>query len=102
MLPRYTVNVSPDAQADYDEALMYWAEQRDKAPGALADDVDEAIDRLKKYGPTLGVAVPELGPSHRRLLLPRVRQYVYFRMESPTIVRVLALWHASSGTHPRI
>jgi len=102
MLPRYTVNVSPRAQADYDEALLWWIEQRDKAPLSVSDDVADAIDSLEKHGPTLGVAVPALGPGYRRLLLPRVRQYLYFRMESPTVVQVLAFWHSSSRGHPRL
>jgi plasmid stabilization system protein ParE len=68
-------------------------------PDAIAKDVGESLALLAEH-PGIG-AKYEGSRLHgtRRLLLGRIRYFVYYRVEGETI-EVLALWHASRGEQP--
>lgn len=102
--PMYRVYLSGAARAEYARILEWWSANRPKAPEALAADVLDAIDRLALHGGKLGVDVRDRRvPGLRRLELPRVRYYVYFRVnEEAREVEIAALWHTSRGRGPRV
>ena len=52
--------------------------------------------------PFAGTAVRTRQGNVRRVLLARVRYYVYYRVTSAGEVEVLALWHASRGRAPHL
>lgn len=88
MLP---VRFSRGARNDIERALAWWARNREKAPGALREDIEEAARLLSNSLPRSG------SRGVRRIYLPRVRYYLYYRVvgSPPTQVEVVALWHAS-------
>jgi len=85
------------ARADIERALAWWKRNREKAPGALAEELDRALT-LIATSPLIGVRSSSAKSRVvRRLMLPRVRYCLYYRVVgSPrTYVEILALWHAS-------
>lgn len=66
------------------------------------EEVESAIERLGEHGGVLGTPVAGRGGRvWRRLSLPRVRYYVYFKVyEETRTIEVLALWHESRGCPP--
>ncbi len=101
-LARYTVTVASEVDTDYVQAASWWSANREKAPDALAEEVESAIRRLEQYGPRLGKSVERRGGRvWRRMELSRVRYYLYFKVyEETRTVEVLALWHMSRGLQP--
>lgn len=96
MLP---VRITPRAKRHIAQAVKWWAENRDKAPSALIEDLEEAYLQIATFagiGAKEGVATAR---RERRILLPRVRYHLYYRVVGtpPRRVEVLALWHASRG-----
>jgi plasmid stabilization system protein ParE len=85
--------ISARARREIAEAAQWWLENRDKAPEAFEEDLAEAFD-LILHAPHLGILVPSRIKFVRRVLLRRVRYYLYYRDTAPG-VEVLALWHAS-------
>lgn len=84
---------SARAQREIERAAEWWLENRDKAPKALEEDLAKALD-LIVHAPNLGMLVPSRTRFLRRILLPRVRYYLYYRDTAPG-VEVVAFWHAS-------
>lgn len=95
------VEVTPRAAAQIERAARWWAESRPAAPGAIADDFEEAKTLLAAQ-PGVGAKSSSLRyPELRRLYLSRVRYHVYYRV-TPGKVVVLAFWHSSRGTDPKL
>jgi plasmid stabilization system protein ParE len=74
-------------------ATSWWLKHRDKAPAALEDDLNDAFTLLLE-NPYIGIPYRTRGGRARRLLLPRVRYYIYFRLTDDRIT-ILSLWHSS-------
>jgi plasmid stabilization system protein ParE len=95
------VEVTPRAAAQIEQAVRWWAENRPAALGAIADDFEEAKNLLAAQP---GVGAKSSSPRYldlRRLYLSRVRYHVYYRVVPGKVV-VLAFWHASRGTGPKL
>lgn len=99
----YTLRVSRRAARHIRAASTWWLENRDKAPSAFADDLDDAF-RLIAELPRTGEPVHHSKlASARRLLLARTRYHLYYSVDDDgQTVRVLALWHTSRGKLPRL
>lgn len=89
----HRVDISKRALKQLDAAARWWEEHRDKAPEAFDEDMTAAFEDLAET-PLIGNPVHSRRPGLRRLLIPRIRYYVYYRVESAT-VRIKAIWHAS-------
>ncbi|HUG63455.1 MAG TPA: type II toxin-antitoxin system RelE/ParE family toxin [Methylomirabilota bacterium] len=87
--PRFTVTLSPEAERDYDELLLYgllnWGEQQMLR---YQESLDRAIEHLGDF--------PEIGPQRDDLcarcrLLPVEHHALYYRIEADAIqvVRIL-------------
>lgn len=97
----FTVEVTARALAQLERAAQWWRVNRPAAPGAIADDFEAAIKLLARQ-PGIGArSTPQHFPELRRLHLERVRFHVYYEAR-PTKVVVLAFWHASRGTEPKL
>lgn len=95
------IKVSGRAAAEIRRAAEWWADNRPSAPGAVRKDVDDAL-ALLALQPGVGVRVPDTKVGGvRRLLVARVRYYLYYRVTLGT-VEVLAFWHSSRGSSPRL
>lgn len=93
--PRYSVVLAPSAAEQIRSALAWWARHRPAAPVLLALELDRALDLL--------ATAPEVGPRARtrrfgalhRMLLPRTRYHLYYRIATDAgVVQVLLFRHA--------
>ena len=101
MTPRYEIRVSRRATRDIERAREWWSRHREQASRAVAEEIERAFQLLEVH-PGVGTIV--LGTritGVRRLHLDRVHYYLYYRITGET-VDVLALWHTSRGTEPRV
>lgn len=97
----YRLRVSRRAARQIREASSGWLRNRDKAPSAFAEDLEDAL-RLVTGFPRVGEPVrhPDL-VKVRRLLLARTRHHLdHLADEATQTVDLLALWHASRETPP--
>ena len=99
----YQLRVSRRAAQQIRTASTWWLENREKAPSAFADDLDDAL-HLIAHLPKVGEPVHHATiPTARRLLLTCTQHHVYYSVDdSSKTVEVLALWHASRGSDPRL
>ena len=88
------VIVLPRAQRQFRKALDWWERNRDKAPMALLDDFIETRELIAET-PSIGKVYRGRGPGVRRVLMERVRYYVYYRLNADDDVEIIAIWHAS-------
>jgi plasmid stabilization system protein ParE len=91
--------VTRRAQRQLDKASDWWLTHRGKAPAAFDEDVAEAFAAI--------TANPSIYPwfntsrGIRRMLVERIRYYIYYRVSLKDTIEVLAIWHASRRP-PRI
>lgn len=90
-----------DARLHVAGIKAWWAANRKTAPDLFAHELERALGELAE-APTLGSTSedPRLRDV-RRLLLPRTRYHVYYRVAGDTMA-VLAVWHAQRGSGPRL
>lgn len=102
-MSQYVVVVAPRVRAQLDKILAWWEEHRPEAPALVAAELKEAMGILA-MSPTTGRFCPRTRTKGvRRVLLPRSRYHVYYRvLDEEQIIRVLSLWHASRGQAPRL
>lgn len=100
---RARIKVSKRAAEQIRSATRWWLRHRDKAPEALAEEVERAFELIQVL-PHSGQRLPHPTISHlRRLLLARVHYYLYYQLpESDDFVEVLALWHVKRGHPPAL
>ncbi|HSC09234.1 MAG TPA: type II toxin-antitoxin system RelE/ParE family toxin [Steroidobacteraceae bacterium] len=80
-----------------EDALAWWSRNRDKAPHALAEDLEQALALISSY-PQIGTRARHAGLAGvRRVYLSRIRYHLYYRVAggSAPKVEVLAFWHSS-------
>lgn len=86
------VKISARAAAQIHQAAEWWTENRPAAPGAIRNDIGEALVLLAQQ-PGIGVSCKNgRTKGIRRLLIGRIRYFIYYRVTSETL-EVLALWH---------
>ncbi len=84
------------------EAARWWAANRPKAPGAFATELERALQLIASQ-PEIGAratSVKLMGV--RRVHLARIHYHLYYRVTSEPAIDVLALWHTSRGTSPKL
>ncbi len=85
--------IMPRSRRQIERAAAWWDRHRDKAPTAFDEDLAELWNFLA-HSPEAGRSIRAKRPGVRRILLERVRYYVYYRIQDQT-VEVICLWHAS-------
>jgi len=69
---------------------------------AFADELEKGFD-LARAWPASGEAVRHPQIEVRRILLGRIRYHLYYSVSPDTeVVEILALWHTSRGSAPKI
>jgi plasmid stabilization system protein ParE len=97
----FEIEVTPRAAAQIGQAAGWWAQHRPAAPGAIADDFEQATVLLAQQ-PGIGARSSSVRYTDlRRLYLRRVRYHVYYRVTASKVI-VLAFWHASRGSGPAL
>jgi plasmid stabilization system protein ParE len=86
--------IMPQAKRQLRRAMIWWLDNRDKAPWAFVEEFDETLSLIVE-NPTIGQPVRGRRPGMRRTLLERVRYYLYYRVNANGDVEVLSVWHAS-------
>ena len=95
------VRIKPRAQRELERAALWWAENRPVAPGAVRKDVEAAVALLAQE-PGIGTKVETpRAEAVRRLYLPRVRYFVYYRVRRD-VLEVVAFWHESRKAAPSL
>ncbi|BCA53721.1 Plasmid stabilization system protein [Nitrospira sp. KM1] len=85
------------------EAAEWWTANRPKAPDAFAVELERAYQLLASQPAFVAQTRNIKLAGVRRIHLPRVQYYLYYRMVSePTTVEILALWHTERDTAPKL
>jgi plasmid stabilization system protein ParE len=97
------IEVSDLATTQIRDAEEWWRVNRPHAPHAIREELERAT-RLIAVQPEIGARARNVSLSGvRRILLARIRYYVYYRVVGePERVEVVAFWHASRGSGPRL
>lgn len=92
------------ASKHVDGAGRWWRENRAKAPEALREELEQALQLVASQPDVGAVARNTKLAVVRRLLLSRVGYHLYYRLiETPArSIQVVALWHASRGAGPQL
>ena len=98
------VSFTRRASKHVDEAARWWRENRSKAPEALSEELDQALQLIASQPDVGAIARNAKLVGVRRILLSRVSYHLYYRLrETPArSIEVVALWHASRGEGPRL
>ena len=95
------VEVTPRAAWQMEAAANWWAKNRPDAPDAIRVDFYEAATLLSLH-PGVGASSSTARyPGLRRLYLSRVRYHIYYYQRAGKLV-VVAFWHESRGSGPRL
>lgn len=97
----YRLRTSRRAGRHIRDAAKWWLQNRDKAPLAFAEDLDDAL-RLVSELPRAGEPVHHaILRGVRRVLLARTSYHLYYVFdEAAATVELLALWHTRRGSEP--
>lgn len=91
---RYRVKITGRALSEYEIGEAWWCVHRDKAPGLLKAEFEEAIGLLAEH-PEAGILSQD-NSELRRLLLRKSRYALYYRVnQDESQVEILAFWHTS-------
>lgn len=99
MSERLSVAFTRRASKQVEEAGQWWRENRDKAPEALRQELDQALQLIASQ-PDVGAIARNINLAGvRRILLSRVRYHLYYRVvvAPARSIQVVGLWHASRG-----
>lgn len=100
MTSRLRVDISRTAAAQIEQAAAWWTDNRPAAPDAVYRELERALALLAMQ-PSLGARATNLRlRGVRRIHLPRVHYYLYYRATAEAI-EVLAFWHTSRGSRPK-
>ena len=95
------VEVTSRAAAQIERAATWWAENRPAAPDAIRVDFEEAAALLARRPGMGSRSRTTRYPDLRRLYLSRISYHLYYCVVPGKVV-ILAFWHASWGTGPKL
>ncbi len=101
MSPRLVVRFSRRATDEIEAVDRWWAIHRPAALGAIARELANALELVARHPSAGAVAASVRLRGVRRVSLLRIGYHLYYRVERDHI-DVLAFWHMSRGTDPRI
>ena len=84
-------------------ATWWWRENRPLAPPLFADELRDAVERLKNQ-PKCGTEYERVaGTLIRRVLLPKSAQHIYYAVDEENDVIVIhTVWGARRGRAPTL
>jgi plasmid stabilization system protein ParE len=91
------VVLSRRARRQLFSALRWWDRHREKAPNAFDEDLAATLELLR-HTPEVGQPVRAKRLGVRRILMERIRYYVYYRydrLNASGTVEIIVIWHAS-------
>jgi plasmid stabilization system protein ParE len=85
-----------------ERCARWWRENRPAARFLFDEELRAVLEQIRT-APGLGsVYVAMKGREHRRVLMPRTRHHVYYRVVTPDLVRLVSVWGATRGRGPRL
>jgi len=99
----FPIKVTRRAAREITKACEWWDGNRPAAAGVLRQEIARVFG-LIALQPGVGArAVNAKLSGVRRVHLSRVHYHLYYRVRSdPAAIEILALWHTSRGTGPRV
>lgn len=96
------IELTARAVRDAERRATWWQRERPAAPLLFEDELRVALDLLR-VEPGAGSAYPSRhGRAYRRVLLPRSRHHVYYRVVAPDHLIVVAIWNAVGKRGPML
>jgi len=97
------IDLSDLARAQIRAAEQWWRLNRPKAPNAIREELERASSIISLQ-PEAGARARNLSlPGVRRLHLARIRYYIYYwLLTDPDRIEILAFWHESRGSAPKL
>jgi len=99
------LKLAESAQRQAARIEAWWAEHRPAAPSLFAREFRDTLAYLEST-PSAGTRWPtQRRPDLMRILMPRTKHHVYFRVERDRdglVLHVLAVWGAPRGRGPRL
>ena len=95
------IRFSPRAWREIERGAAWWRRNREKAPDAFEVDTNAAIDQIRS-APHIGTPIRARRLGVRALWLDRIGYYLYYVEISDQMIEILALWHASRGSRPKL
>lgn len=96
------LELAPRAVRDAERHARWWRENRPAARLLFDQELTAALEQIRRQ-PDSGLAYPGVaGRDYQRLLLPRTRFHVYYRLAAPDRIRVVAIWGAVRERGPRL
>lgn len=104
MSEKLRVEFTPSALRQVEQAARWWRDNRSKAPEALQNDLASALELIASQPGVGAIARNTRLTGVRRVSLNRIGYHLYYRVhgEPPQSLQVVAFWHASRGSIPRI
>lgn len=98
---RLTLTIVPNAERQIREAAAWWQRNRSSAPDLFLQQIHRGFE-LAATQPEAGTRARDLTLAEvRRLHLARIHYHLYYTVRGET-VEILALWHTSRGTPPKL
>lgn len=98
---RRHIRFSPRAWREIERGSNWWRRNREKAPDAFDVDTNAAIDLIRTH-PHIGIPTRARRHGVRAVWIERIGYFLYYVEISDTTIEILALWHASRGTRPKL
>lgn len=96
------VELAARALHEAERGSRWWREHRPAASTLFDDELRRALDQIGS-GPNPGTLhTAKSGREYRRVLMPRTRYHVYYRVFAPDLARVAAIWSAMRGKAPAL
>jgi plasmid stabilization system protein ParE len=96
------LELAPRAVRDAERHARWWREHRPAARLLFDQELAAALEQIRTQ-PESGLTYPGIaGKDYRRLLLPRTRFHVYYRLAALDRIRVVAIWGAVRERGPRL
>jgi len=96
------LELAPRALRDAERHARWWRENRPRARSLFDDELRAALDQIR-FSPDVGILYQAMpGREHRRVLMPKTRYHVYYRLTGPDRIRVVAIWGAIRGRGPAL
>ena len=98
---RLSIRVTRRAADQIEQAAAWWALNRSAAPGAIEEELERVFDLLSVEPGVGSVARNVKLRGVRRVHLSRIRYHLYYRVAAGS-VEVVALWHTSRASVPKV
>lgn len=99
---KHALVVALNAERQIREAARWWQRNRPAAADLFRSELARGFELITTQ-PGLGEPARDLDlPDLRRVHLSRIRYHLYYRVESPDAVTVVALWHTARGSMPAL